>query len=189
MPYSVEGTLEFCLADVSRLLRFAVWSLLFLLLVVLTILHFIPLTRGWSRLAGTQGAEQLEAQSRQSQLFDQIWNRGFLQVADHLSSYEQSCQLLKWKGADNGDHASSPIYVCEILNYYEISREREFSPPWVSLDLEDRKRCKTAIGRSSQTETKIWKDCCRLLGGYTDMINIYRMYKMHTKTQLRKSMT
>lgn len=96
MPYSVEGTLQFCLADVSRLLRFAAVGPIFLLLVFLTTLYlFAFLTRGRPRFAGTQGSEKLETQPCQSQLLDHIRYRGFLQIADHLTSYEQSRQLLK----------------------------------------------------------------------------------------------
>jgi hypothetical protein len=100
MPYSVEGTLQFCLADVSRL-RFAALGPLFLFLAVLRVLlsraFLILLAGGQPRLAGAQCAEQLEAQPCQSQLLDQVRYRGFLQIADNLASYEQSCQLLKQK--------------------------------------------------------------------------------------------
>lgn len=98
MPYSVEGTLQFCLADVSRLLRFAAVKSFVLLLGVLTTLYvFTLLAGGWPRLARTQGPEQFEAQPCQPQLLDEVWHRGFLQIADHLASYEQSRQLLKRK--------------------------------------------------------------------------------------------
>lgn len=98
MPYSVEGTLQFCLADVSRLLRFATVKSFILLFVVLTALYLLALlTGGWPRFARTQGSEQFKTQPRQPQLFDQIRYRGFLQISDYLASYEQSRQLLKRK--------------------------------------------------------------------------------------------
>lgn len=87
MPYSVEGTLQFCLADVSRLLRFV--RSFVLLLGVLTALFLLALLAGGRpRFAGTQGSKQLEAQPRQPKLLDQIRHRGFLQIADYLASYE-----------------------------------------------------------------------------------------------------
>lgn len=87
MPYSVEGTLQFCLADVSRLLRFV--RSFVLLLGVLTALFLLTLLAGGRpRFAGTQGSKQLEAQPRQPKLLDQIRHRGFLQIADYLASYE-----------------------------------------------------------------------------------------------------
>lgn len=100
MPYSVEGTLQFCLADVSRLFRPAAVLTFFFLVDVVSNSgpSFVGfLAACWLSLARTQGSKHLEAQSRQSQLFNQIRYCGFLQVADYLASYQQSRQLLKNK--------------------------------------------------------------------------------------------
>lgn len=108
MSYSVEGTLQLGLTDVPRRLRLAATlGPLFLLLAIFSAVFLLTLlTRGWSRLAGAQGPEQFEAQSRQPQLLDQIRYRGLLQIADHLASYEQSRQLLKQRNTDSADYAS-----------------------------------------------------------------------------------
>lgn len=100
MPYSVEGTLQFCLADASRRLRLAAVRSLFLLpfrvLAVFTVLLRVLglLARRLPRLARTQSPEQLETEPRQSQLLDHVRHRGLLQIADHLARYQQSRQLL-----------------------------------------------------------------------------------------------
>lgn len=88
MSYSVERTLQFGLADVSRLFRLPDVRAFALVLGVLPRLVVVLAGRR-PRLAGAQRAKKFEAQPSQSQLLYQIRHRGLLQIADYLARYQQ----------------------------------------------------------------------------------------------------